>query len=330
VRPRGAPALWFAGAALAPAVYWLLPSFVGRLALSFRDQGDFFFPLKLYTADRIRRGELPLWNPLSGMGEPWLANLQSGVLYPPSLAFLLPSPALAAGLFLLFHFGVGVWGVRAFLHQEGASEAASLVGAAAFAGSGFAASLSGFWNHFGAFAYLPGLAALARSGLGSRRDRLLFAALLALQVLSGSPEITGLTLLTCAVFVWRCRAAPEGGFAPAPRLRFGRLSAAAVFGLVLAAAALAPFLELAVRSDRRAPLSAAERGVGSVGWGAVGSLVGRTHHSASSYLPSVAVGSLTLLLAAAGAAERERREIVLSLAAIGLAGLVLSTAGPPG
>jgi hypothetical protein len=54
-------------AAFVPALAWLSPAVFARLAPSFRDQGDFFFPLKLYTADRIASGHLPLWNPLSGL-----------------------------------------------------------------------------------------------------------------------------------------------------------------------------------------------------------------------------------------------------------------------
>ena len=81
--------------AVFPALLWLVPSLLGHRAPTFRDQGDFFYPLKLYTAARIRAGDLPLWNPLSGAGEPWLANGQSGPFYPPTLFFLLPSAARA-------------------------------------------------------------------------------------------------------------------------------------------------------------------------------------------------------------------------------------------
>ena len=119
-------------AALLPALLWLRPALIARQAPSFRDQGDFFFPLKLYTADRIGSGQLPLWNPLSGLGEPWLANGQSGIFYPPTLFFLLPSAALAAGLFLLLHFAIGVSGAWRFAKEETVSDAGALIGAAAF------------------------------------------------------------------------------------------------------------------------------------------------------------------------------------------------------
>src|SRR6266508_1489450 len=127
-----------AAAAIAPALFWLGPALAVRLVPSFRDQGDFFYPLKLYTIDRLRRGEIPLWNPLSGAGEPWLANLQSGVFYPPSVLFLLAGPGLAAALYLLLHFAIAAWGARRFLREEAVSGAAALFGAAVFCGGGYA------------------------------------------------------------------------------------------------------------------------------------------------------------------------------------------------
>ncbi len=189
-------------AALVPALVWLSPALFERQAPSFRDQGDFFFPLKLYTAERIGSGQLPLWNPLSGLGEPWLANGQSGVFYPPTLLFLLPSAALAAGLFLLLHFVIGISGAWRFLKNEAVSDAGALLGAAAYGACGFAASLSAYWNHFGAWAYLPWIALLARSGLRSSASRVALAAAVGLQALAGSPEISAVTICVAALFAW--------------------------------------------------------------------------------------------------------------------------------
>ncbi|HYK42582.1 MAG TPA: hypothetical protein VE007_09335 [Thermoanaerobaculia bacterium] len=328
---RRATAGLLAAAALAPPIVWLFPALALRQAPTFRDQGDFFFPLKLHTADRLRRGELPLWNPLSGGGEPWLANLQSGVYYPPGLFFLLPSPALAAGLYLLLHFAAAAFGMRAFLRQEGVSESAALAGSAAFTASGFSASLSSYWNHFGAFAWLPALAFFARRGLRTRSDRLAFAGLLALQALSGSPEMSIATAAVAALFVWRSRPEPEGGFAAGLSLRLRRLAAAAALGVVLAAAALVPFAELASVSDRRGPLPAPEREAGSVGRVGFSSAIGRSPgNGGTSYLTSLAAGTLTLLFAAAAFRDPERRGLALLLAAIGAAGILLAASAPPG
>src|SRR5262249_26712459 len=126
----------------------LSPALFRGQAPSFRDQADFFYPIKLYTMDRLRRGEVPLWNPFSGAGEPWLANGQSGVFYPPTLFFLLPSPGMAAALFLLFHLSVAAWGFRRFVKDEGVSEAGALLGGAIYCARGFSLSLFFFWSHF--------------------------------------------------------------------------------------------------------------------------------------------------------------------------------------
>ncbi len=318
--------------ALAGPVLWLAPALFEHKAPAFRDQGDFFYPVKLYTAGRLAAREVPLWNPLSGAGEPWLANMQSGVFYPPTLFFLLPSPALAAALYLLLHFAVGAWGAWRFLREEGASTPACFASAALFVGSGFAASLSAYWNHFGAFMYLPLIAALARSGLRSRRSVAGLAALLGLQAMAGSPEISGATLVLAAVFSLLPRQRPQTGWVqPPPWQGPLRFVLGAGLGLALAGWVLVPMGELLVNSDRQTPLSVADREVGAVGPAAFVSLVGLGGlRSGSTYVASLAIGPIGLLLALAGFAERQRRPLALLLLAIALAGAAASAAGLPG
>src|SRR6267154_1090438 len=43
----------------------------------------YYLPQKEYFADRLRAGELPLWNNLIGHGYPQVAESQTGVFYPP-------------------------------------------------------------------------------------------------------------------------------------------------------------------------------------------------------------------------------------------------------
>jgi hypothetical protein len=319
-------------AALIPALLWLFPALLGRQAPSFRDQGDFFFPLKLYTADRIGSGELPLWNSLSGLGEPWLANGQSGVFYPPTLLFLLPSAALAAGLFLLLHFAIGVSGAWRFVKDEAVSDAGALFGAAAYGACGFAASLSAYWNHFGAWAYLPWIAAYARSGLRSRASRVLLAVAVALQALAGSPEISAATFCVAVLFVWQPRQEPSSGWLEPPRRkRLLRLAGAAGLGLALAGVTLVPMAELVLRSQRRVALPTSERDRGSVGLSALSSGLGLSSGpSGTDYLSSLYAGPLMLCAAAAAFSERERRRLALLLGAIAVAGILVGMTAPPG
>ncbi len=317
-------------AALVPAVAWLLPALIARQAPSFRDQGDFFFPLKLYTADRIASGQIPLWNPLSGLGEPWLANGQSGVFYPPTLLFLLPSPALAAGLFLLLHYAIGAWGAWRFLKQEAVSDAGALFGAAAFSGCGFAASLSVYWNHFGGWAYLPAIAFLARSGLRGRSSRLGLTVLLGLQAMAGSPELTAGTLLLSALLAWEARPESNGWVAPSRGRRLLRFAGAAALGLALAAWVILPMAELLLYSERRMALPAAERGLGAVNLSALSSALGFSAESGNAYLSSLYAGPLLLLAACASFVEKERRRLALLLLVVAAAGVLVAMSGPPG
>ena len=62
--------LWVA-LALA-AVY--LPMFLGRIVF-FRDVAHWIFPARIFVRDSLLRGELPVWNPLQGLGSPMTASV---------------------------------------------------------------------------------------------------------------------------------------------------------------------------------------------------------------------------------------------------------------
>src|SRR5204862_545007 len=60
------------------------PAFAKNEVFVFRDHADYFEPMRIYTAQHLRVWRLPLWNPYNGSGEPWLANPQTAVFYPPA------------------------------------------------------------------------------------------------------------------------------------------------------------------------------------------------------------------------------------------------------
>lgn len=65
-----------------------------------------FRPLPAFSLRNT--GELPLWNPWSMAGVPWLGNPQSGAFYPPNwLYLLLPSTVCANWLVVLHHWWAG-------------------------------------------------------------------------------------------------------------------------------------------------------------------------------------------------------------------------------
>src|SRR5712692_2215373 len=77
---------------------------------TFRDHGDYFQPLRWFTAEELRHGRLPLWNAYNASGEPWLANPQTGVFYPPAWLFIALPFATAYTLFLCLHLMLAGWG----------------------------------------------------------------------------------------------------------------------------------------------------------------------------------------------------------------------------
>ena len=287
-----------------------------RQAPSFRDQGDFFFPLKLYTADRLLAGEIPLWNPLLGTGEPWLANGQSGVFYPPTS--LLPAPLARPGRRVSSSSSTSPWAPPApgsFCAKRRSRLRRRPWARRRLAGCGFAASLSAYWNHFGAWAWLPWIAFFARErpavgrlagGPGGGR-RAAGDGGQPGAFRRGDPPGADLRVATPA---------REPDWSDPPRRR--RLlvcAAAAGLGLALAGWVLVPMAELACTRTGAASLRRGERESGAVGlWSrflGARPLSGRERNRTTS-LPLHA-GPLLLCAAAGAFTERQRRRLALLL-----------------
>lgn len=72
--------------ALLPLLFfWRLvtPNAADRLQIAGGDFTEQYFPLRAFTAQQWVSGQLPLWNPYLYGGQPALADIQSGALYPP-------------------------------------------------------------------------------------------------------------------------------------------------------------------------------------------------------------------------------------------------------
>ncbi len=135
--------------ALPPLILALLPLlFFWRLITPFYpDQmqivaGDFteqYFPLRAFAAQEWVNGRVPLWNPYLYGGQPALADIQSGALYPPHVieALLLGwggpllgqnigFPVWALELQVIFHFSLAALGMYAFAQFTARQTGASL------------------------------------------------------------------------------------------------------------------------------------------------------------------------------------------------------------
>ncbi|HXI16332.1 MAG TPA: hypothetical protein VNM48_08165, partial [Chloroflexota bacterium] len=102
------------------------------------DLFNYFFPGKVFAAEALWRGQLPLWNPGVFFGVPFLANVQMGVLYPPNLLFLLLEFPRAVAVSQWLHLSAGAAGM--FLLSRWVWRLApfpAAAGALAFVGGGF-------------------------------------------------------------------------------------------------------------------------------------------------------------------------------------------------
>src|SRR4051812_7731993 len=167
----------------------------------------YFYPLRSYIAEKLGQGRLPLWNPYLFAGTPYFANPQTSVLYPGTWLFaVLDTPHAYAVNFLVHLWIVGL-GFYAFARLSlGLGRVAGVLGAAAFAFSGFMNGQAGHINQFSAVAWLPALALAADAA--TRRSRLLpiigLVVGLTLQIVAGHPQQVYMTAVMLGlVVVWR-------------------------------------------------------------------------------------------------------------------------------
>ncbi len=106
------------------AFHWPLitPDPARRHAYPAGDFYDQFYTFAAYEHDRLWAGELPLWNPYTYGGHPFLADVQAAVFYPPSLLVMFlsgPGPFAPQWLIVeaIAHFFLGAVFTYAFVRR---------------------------------------------------------------------------------------------------------------------------------------------------------------------------------------------------------------------
>lgn len=216
---------------------------------------DFFHyyrPNADLLGERLARGELPLWNPHQALGQPFLASLQVGALYPPNwIHAVLPTQA-ALALLTSLHLGLAAGFAAALARRLGADGIGAACAGLLYAGSTQLLVLVWAPPVCHANAWLPAVL-LAVDRIGERpngRNAGLLALAVALQLLCGWPYVAAMTALAAALM----GGAPLLRDALAtrrPPLRGALwLGVGAAAGLALAAPLMLPALELVAHSCR--------------------------------------------------------------------------------
>ncbi|MFN8062356.1 MAG: YfhO family protein [Vicinamibacterales bacterium] len=91
-----------------------------------------FYPYLLHAVDAVRHGTLPLWNPDSFTGHPFLGTYQSALFSPfTALAYLLPLPAATVAI-ASARLLVGGLGMFAYVRSLGLARAAAIFAGVAY------------------------------------------------------------------------------------------------------------------------------------------------------------------------------------------------------
>lgn len=290
----------------------------------------YFYPLRAYAAAAVQEGRLPLWNPSSFLGVPFIANPQTAFFYPLTLLFYWLAVPQAYGLSLFVHAFLAGLAFYAFCRLSlGLLSPAALVGATAFMLSGVLSGQYGHLNQLSAVAWLPLVLLAADQAVARESLRLALAAggLLGLQLLAGHPQQSYMTIIAMGlVCIWRAWPLGWPGLARA----VGVAGLTVALGFTLAAVQLLPTAELAAVSVRGAGLSYRDAIADSLWpWLVARALLPGFVNDLGSTEWLGYVGVLPLVLAgiALGAADRRSTVLGLLLAALGL-GLALGGANP--
>ena len=187
------------------------------------DTDAFYAPFGAFLHAQLSQGHLPLWNPHAFAGQPFAADPQSGVLYPPALlAYGLLDPAHALVALTTFHYLIAVVGAYAVARLVGANRLGSIYAGLAYGVSGQIFARVQALGLLSGAAWIPVCIAAALF-VARRRARVgpelaLMALALCLLALTGSQQITAVTGIAC-IIVLVVERGTRGGSSPARRRR---------------------------------------------------------------------------------------------------------------
>jgi hypothetical protein len=267
-RPNAIADSWFTpgkfAALLALFIIGAFPKVVAGLETFFyRDFGMLAYPVIYHHHESFWRGELPLWNPLSNCGAPFLAQWGTLVLYPFSLFYLLLPLPWSLNFFCLAHLFLGGLGMYCLAARWVEHRFAASVAGLAFVLNGVTFSCFIWPNYLVALGWMPWVVLWVERSWREGGRCLMAAAIIAtLQMMSGVPEVvllTWLILLALGIDAFARNAEPRKGLAS----RFG-LVVLLVSGLI--SVQLWPFLDLLAHSQRDPGFATSKWAMPAWGW----------------------------------------------------------------
>lgn len=152
------------------------------------DNYSLMIPGKIFVAQSLKEGRLPLWNPYIFSGIPLIQDVNQSVLYFSSLIFVLFSPAMATNISVIMHvilISVGTYLLIFHLYRD---KRAALLGAALMA---FSTQVSGSINNLSTLQSVTWFPWLVWQGLKVPRgfkQQFIFAIFVLTQFMAGYPQ----------------------------------------------------------------------------------------------------------------------------------------------
>jgi len=239
-----------------------------KFLFSERDLSIFFLPPRIYWVEMIKGFHIPLWNPYYYCGQPLLATLQPGVLYPLNLLFILLPFDLAFNLIIIIHYFLGGFFTYFFIKTVKGTNIGALIGAVIFMLSGYLLSVHNLLPHLLSVIWLPLILLCYQKYLtkGRLKPLVFTSACLAMMFLGGAVEILYGTFLAIFILLFFSDPFGIGITPPSLKKRFLSFGLVVLLFLLLSAVQLLPFLELAFNSIRAEGLSYQEATVWSLGF----------------------------------------------------------------
>jgi hypothetical protein len=222
------------------------------------DYVRYYQPYQQFLRDSLLRGEIPWWNPYSTLGRPFLVDLPAAASYPATLLVIVLGAKAGWILGTLVHGFVAATGFGRLARKFGASAGAAALGAAAYLFSGpvYGRMQEGAVNYVYSLCLLPWVLWIAAciAERPTRRRWAALAAILALQLWGGHPQVFWLSAVAAGLFTSGCVAFPPWNLAWKAWLRTElTILAASVTAMALLGFVLVPFMELAGQSNRAQP-----------------------------------------------------------------------------
>ncbi len=235
-----------------------------------------WYPFRQFASSSLAGGELPLWNPYTVHGMPFLAEIQTEVFYLPmaALMFLVKNGRLDVfwlELVNVLHYFLAGAGMFFLARSFSLNRLSSLFAAITFAFSGFLVTHAIHQVITGVVAWYPLLFLFFRNALSSPRWMWVFVAGLTLghSFFGGSPQMSlffYLFLLCYFVFELLHRNGLKGLFRKPAMVMTARAAAVVFLSLGIAMIQFLPTQELSELSAR-AQITYAKGSEGSLGWG---------------------------------------------------------------